>query len=254
MAQIKIYYEPEMELLTVFWQPPRKNQIATELGDGVILIKAVISSGTLTMRRFLIQLSLLASTVGFAFTSQVTVAAERVVINYGPLQDAIAVADLIDLVQTNRVSPTLKTYLLKTNTKPEGVKAVLTQSIDVNLLTLDRILNSSLGEIVLDQLGEAIYTPTKTENRKALRSALILSTSNDGRVSLLEVLQHYPTQEVHLDAKRLLATYQQVDGIYRRFDTAYRQFNKINPQLREIMGQIQQICPQCKLPILLPDN
>ncbi len=28
-----------MELLTVFWQPPRKNQIATELGDGVILIK-----------------------------------------------------------------------------------------------------------------------------------------------------------------------------------------------------------------------
>ncbi|MDS3860984.1 hypothetical protein RIF25_09200 [Thermosynechococcaceae cyanobacterium BACA0444] len=39
MAQVKIYYEPEMELLTVFWQPPRKNQIATELGDGVILIK-----------------------------------------------------------------------------------------------------------------------------------------------------------------------------------------------------------------------
>ena len=39
MAQVKIYYEPEMELLTIFWQPPRKNQIATELGDGVILIK-----------------------------------------------------------------------------------------------------------------------------------------------------------------------------------------------------------------------
>ena len=39
MAQVKIYYEPEMQLLTVFWQPPRKNQIATELGDGVILIK-----------------------------------------------------------------------------------------------------------------------------------------------------------------------------------------------------------------------
>jgi hypothetical protein len=28
-----------MELLTVFWQAPRKNQIATELGDGIILIK-----------------------------------------------------------------------------------------------------------------------------------------------------------------------------------------------------------------------
>jgi hypothetical protein len=39
MAQVKIYYEPEMELLTIFWQPPRPDQIATELGDGVILLK-----------------------------------------------------------------------------------------------------------------------------------------------------------------------------------------------------------------------
>lgn len=37
MAQVKIYYEPEMELLTVFWQAPRTNQICTELGNGIIL-------------------------------------------------------------------------------------------------------------------------------------------------------------------------------------------------------------------------
>ena len=39
MAQIKVYYEPEMELLTIFWQSPRTNQTATELGDGVVLLK-----------------------------------------------------------------------------------------------------------------------------------------------------------------------------------------------------------------------
>ncbi|KAM3096820.1 hypothetical protein ACKFKF_21665 [Phormidesmis sp. 146-12] len=39
MAQIKVFYEPETELLSVFWQAPRKNQVATELGDGVILLK-----------------------------------------------------------------------------------------------------------------------------------------------------------------------------------------------------------------------
>jgi hypothetical protein len=49
MAQVKIYYEPEMELLTIFWQPPRKNQIATELGDGVILIKDEISGEPIGM-------------------------------------------------------------------------------------------------------------------------------------------------------------------------------------------------------------
>jgi uncharacterized protein YuzE len=39
MAQVKVFYEPETELLTVFWQLPRKEQISTELGDGVVLIK-----------------------------------------------------------------------------------------------------------------------------------------------------------------------------------------------------------------------
>ena len=39
MAQVKIFYEPDMQLLTIFWQPPRRNQICSELGEGVILIK-----------------------------------------------------------------------------------------------------------------------------------------------------------------------------------------------------------------------
>jgi uncharacterized protein YuzE len=43
MAQIKVYYEPKTELLTLFWQTPRKNQICTELDNGVILIKDSIT-------------------------------------------------------------------------------------------------------------------------------------------------------------------------------------------------------------------
>jgi hypothetical protein len=39
MAQIKVFYEPETELLTIFWQAPRLNQIATNLGDDIILFK-----------------------------------------------------------------------------------------------------------------------------------------------------------------------------------------------------------------------
>lgn len=39
MAQVNIYYESELELLTIFWQPARTTQIATELDDGIILIK-----------------------------------------------------------------------------------------------------------------------------------------------------------------------------------------------------------------------
>jgi len=39
MAEIKVFFEPETQLMTIFWQNPRKNQICTEMDDGVILIK-----------------------------------------------------------------------------------------------------------------------------------------------------------------------------------------------------------------------
>ena len=39
MAKVSVYYETERELLTVFWQEPRKAQLCTELDDGVVLIK-----------------------------------------------------------------------------------------------------------------------------------------------------------------------------------------------------------------------
>jgi len=43
MAEIKVYYEPELDLLTIFWKAPRKTQICSEMEDGVILIKDSIS-------------------------------------------------------------------------------------------------------------------------------------------------------------------------------------------------------------------
>ena len=39
MDQVRVFYEPERELLTVFWQAPRVKQLCTELDDGVVLIK-----------------------------------------------------------------------------------------------------------------------------------------------------------------------------------------------------------------------
>jgi len=39
MAQVKVFYEAEAELLTIYWQAPRKNQLCTEIGDGIVIIK-----------------------------------------------------------------------------------------------------------------------------------------------------------------------------------------------------------------------
>jgi hypothetical protein len=43
MAEVKIFFEPETDLLTISWESPRKNQICTETDDGIILIKDGVS-------------------------------------------------------------------------------------------------------------------------------------------------------------------------------------------------------------------
>lgn len=47
MAKISVFYEPDTQLLSIFWHPPRKNQICTELGDGLIPIEDDTSGETL---------------------------------------------------------------------------------------------------------------------------------------------------------------------------------------------------------------
>lgn len=39
MDKLKVLYEPEAELPTVFWQDPQPNQIAFELDEDIVLLK-----------------------------------------------------------------------------------------------------------------------------------------------------------------------------------------------------------------------
>ncbi|MFN0072530.1 MAG: hypothetical protein ACKVVP_13680 [Chloroflexota bacterium] len=39
MAYLRVIHDPVGETLTVYWSPPRDNQICEESGDGVVLIK-----------------------------------------------------------------------------------------------------------------------------------------------------------------------------------------------------------------------
>jgi hypothetical protein len=43
MAEIKVFFEPETELMTIFWLAPRKNQVCSEIDEGVILIRDSIT-------------------------------------------------------------------------------------------------------------------------------------------------------------------------------------------------------------------
>lgn len=137
-------------------------------------------------------------------------AAEEVVLRYSALERSISVDELTTLAETGEVSPELNSYLKTAGQKPERLRNLLTRTVAVSVVPLDHVLNSPLADPLLDQVGGIVHTSSDQANREALRSALVLSASDDSKISLLEVIQKYPTQEVYVNGNRLVAAYRQI--------------------------------------------
>ncbi len=156
---------------------------------------------------------LLTLAVGGIHTPTSTLAAETLVFQSGSIRVTIPVEDLENLVKYNQVSPKLGYYLQKINSKPEDLRIVLSQEIEVDAITLAKILNTSIGERLLDLLSTIIMTPSGRASRESLRGALVTSALEDDRISLLEILINYPTAQVHLDGDRFTKVYNRFSQI-----------------------------------------
>ncbi|NJM48946.1 MAG: alpha/beta hydrolase [Alkalinema sp. RU_4_3] len=140
-------------------------------------------------------------------------AAEQVIIKYKIFRESISVAELTTFVETGETSSALQSYLNRSGQKPEDVRRTLGKQVDVNVVTLDRALNNRVGNLVLDQISLAVHPPTNAASRQAIRSALVLSASQDNKISLIEVIQKYPTSEVELEGERISQAYRQISAL-----------------------------------------
>ncbi|MBW4513388.1 MAG: alpha/beta hydrolase [Scytonematopsis contorta HA4267-MV1] len=134
-------------------------------------------------------------------------AAERVILKYRVFRESISVEALSTFANTGKISTVLPVDIAVGGKKSAAIRRYLTEPVKVNPLILDRILNSPVGNIILDQLSQVIHTKSRKADRQALRSALILSANKDGQITLLEVIQNYPTSEVEVDGDRLESAY-----------------------------------------------
>lgn len=153
---------------------------------------------------------------GILLNSSNAIAAEQVVLKYKVLREKISVRELTRLTETGIPSPALAAYLKLAGKEPQDIRQPLTQVVKVNPLLLDRVLNSWVGNAVLDQMSQAIHTPSNRANRQALRAAISLSAQRDGELTLIEVLQNYPAQEVEVEGDRLVEAFRQLSRLSDR--------------------------------------
>ncbi|MEH2047033.1 alpha/beta hydrolase [Nostoc sp.] len=172
----------------------------------------------LGLRRVLV----LVSSICLLFLSTPAFAAERVVLKYGIFRESLSVEELSTFSQTGELSRSLRVNLALARQDPKAIPQYLTKPVKVNPVFIDRVLNSQIGNIILDQISQVTYTPSQRADRQALRAALLLSASQDRQVSLIEIIKNYPTNEVEVDGDRL--------------EGAYRQLRRLQTSLQDLFG------------------
>ncbi len=156
------------------------------------------------------------------FFSNPVFAAEQVVLKYGIFRESLAVKELSTFGETGELSRSLRVNLALARQNPRDIRQYLTTPVKVSPIFLDKVLNSQIGNVIIDELSQVIHTPSRKADRQALRSALVLSASQDQQVTLLEIIENYPTTEVEVEGERL--------------ENAYRLLRRLQGSLQDLIN------------------
>lgn len=149
-------------------------------------------------------LIILGAIAGVMISSNSAIATKKIVIEIvGPLEASIKVKDLRLFAETGKTTKTISQALGISKINPNTVRGLMTLEIGANVTNVAKVLYSKLGQNVTEGITEVIQTRHNYESDKALRSAIILAVADDNRISLLEVLEKYPTEEMHVDVGRI---------------------------------------------------
>ncbi|MGL4376575.1 MAG: alpha/beta hydrolase [Microcoleaceae cyanobacterium] len=138
---------------------------------------------------------------------------KRIVLKYGALAQSICLSDLENFVKPKGyTSPVLHTILGATKIKPDQARGLMTLEVGMNLVPLSNFLYSKAGEDALTAIANTLQTRGNYDSKKALRAALVLAAT-DNKVSVLEILQNYPTWQMDVELANLGKTVEQLQGL-----------------------------------------
>lgn len=164
-----------------------------------------------TRQRFLA----LALGLGLATASPAALAADNVVFVSGAFRRSIPVADLEHLAATGQARGLLADVLRFSRQDPAEVARLLKASLSLPVVTVSRLLNTSIGERILERIsGIAFPLNARQVGLPALRSAVVLGIAdNGGALSALSFLRAYPSQEMAVSLPALLAVMEKASSV-----------------------------------------
>ncbi len=156
------------------------------------------------------------------FQAQKAIASEEVIFKYGGATQSVSLEELQTFANTGEISSALDFLLKFGKQNPFIIRWILTQQFPANTKLIYDLLNTAPGEYALSQTGNVVSAKSERANVKALRGALVASASDDNLISLIELLEKYPTKEVYVDGKILSQVQRDLAGFISETNKIYQ--------------------------------
>jgi predicted dienelactone hydrolase len=143
-------------------------------------------------------------------------AAERVILTYGFAEISTSVESLRNYAERGEVDEALAPYLdFLSEAQRSQLRSVLQARPNIGPVSISQLLYSSIGNTVLRSLGDIIRTPSRRNGAKGLRGALVLAAAEPGGLSLLSVIDKFPSDTVRIDSPRIFQAINGFNGLIK---------------------------------------
>ncbi|MEL7358549.1 MAG: alpha/beta fold hydrolase [Cyanobacteria bacterium J06560_6] len=148
-------------------------------------------------------------------------AAERVTLTYGFVEISTTVEALQQYADTGVADRELDSYLNYLNSQQRSqLRQSLQRRQDIDPVQMSQFLYSAIGDNVLRSFGTVIRTEGRRDGAKGLRGALVLAAADPEGLSLLGVLDKFPTGSVRIDAQQGFRIFNAFTGLLQDTDRA----------------------------------
>jgi len=136
----------------------------------------------------------------------------KITLLFGPINRSTSIDLLNGFASTGVAEGDIANFISLAKLNKETVQGYLNVSKEFDMVEMDHVLNSSLGEAILKKVGSVLH-PAKSKGYEvqALRSAIILSLVDDNKMSLIEVLNNLPVDMV-VDVENLTKLQSEIKG------------------------------------------
>lgn len=137
--------------------------------------------------------------------AQPSLSAERIYLSYGLLGRSVAIKELEIYARTGEITGDLALYAQYAGpARLAQLREALLTPIGFDAVAVSQFLYSPQGEILLDRLGQVIQSEARQSGFLGLRAALILAAAEPEGMTLLNVMQQFPTPGIRVDLGRSL--------------------------------------------------